>query len=1064
MLSIGRLAAGQENYYFDAVAKGREDYYVRGELPGRWAASSTGLLGLDGTVSPEDLRHVLADRDATTGTRLGTAANRKVPGFDLTFRAPKSVSVLYGLGTPEIARAVTTAHEASVDAALDYLERHAVWSRRGHNGVTQIRADGLIAAAFRHRTSRNGDPHLHTHVLIANSVRGHDGRWRTIDARHLWAHAKTAGYLYEAHLRHELSHHLGVAWGPVHNGIADIQGIPRHVLKAFSTRRAEIEQRMAERQEASPRAAMIAALDTRQAKKQPESTVQLRVRWHERAIQLGYHPDRLIELIAGVRQAPGVRPEITPEIAPNTRSQVMAMMLGPSGLTAHRSSFDRRDVLRAWCDHLPAGLPVETIESLADELLTHPELVQLDPAGSQQLMRSSSGRVLSAVPTGSRWTPRELLAIEDAALQTARRRADEPAGIVDHDALAAAMTAYPTLSDEQAHAVAELTVRGGGITVLAAPAGTGKTFTLAAARQAWDHAGYTVHGAALAGIAANRLQRDADIPAVTITRFLRYLAEHPDRLNAGSVVVVDEAAMVGTRALATIIDHTARSNSKLVLVGDAHQLPEIEAGGLFATLADQLGAITLAENRRQEHGWERAALAELRDGDTDAALAAYREHGAIVTPGPQSDPRAVAIAVWQTKLLDSPDTVIYTDRRAEARALNRIAQQHVASCGLLDGPQLWRGDDVFQRGDHIVVLRNDYWLDIRNGQRGRITTIDPNQRTITASIEDHAVILPADYIDAGHVDLGYAVTIHKGQGSTCDHSITVATDTLYRELAYTALSRGRRTNTIIAAEPEPDDPEATNHGHTVPEVGATLERALATSRRQQLASQQLAVPQLIDLPTSALVAERNRLRRVADRTPGDRAAQIAQLQLDSEAVAAQIRSAEAAIADLFDGSPSRRARKRHRPELDEADHGLARLRERAHLVQDNLSAALEGQHARTDYLTENATDLDRLDSIEPLIMRRIDEAVVKAVRRPPAYVLDTLSARPGSAYPDDDKRWIVDVRRIETYRLEHDVSDPVHALGPRPLEPIDLLDWMAVDAQLPSLAPTNQIGLFDLGL
>lgn len=441
VLSIGRLAAGQENYYLDAVAKGREDYYVRGELPGRWAASSAALVGLSGTVSPDDLRHVLADRDPRTGTRLGAAANRKVPGFDLTFRAPKSVSVLYGLGDLDIVRTVTAAHEAAVDAALDYLERHAVWSRRGRNGVVQVRADGLIAAAFRHRTSRNGDPHLHTHVLVANSVRGDDGRWRTIDARHLWAHAKTAGYLYEAHLRHQLTIRLGVTWGPVRNGIADIDGIPRHVLKAFSTRRAEIEQRMAERQEASPRAAMIAALDTRQSKKQPESTVQLRVRWHKQAIQFGYHPDRLTDLMAATAEAPGVRPDITPEIAPNTRSQVMALMLGPNGLTAHRSNFDRRDVLRAWCDHLPAGLPVETIESLADEFLTRNELVQLDPAGGHQVMRSPAGQVLSAVPTGSRWTTHELLAIEQAALGTARHRASNAVGVVGQESLAAALTA-----------------------------------------------------------------------------------------------------------------------------------------------------------------------------------------------------------------------------------------------------------------------------------------------------------------------------------------------------------------------------------------------------------------------------------------------------------------------------------------------------------------------------------------------------------------------------------------------------------------------------------------------
>ena len=348
--------------------------------------------------------------------------------------------------------------------------------------------------------------------------------------------------------------------------------------------------------------------------------------------------------------------------------------------------------------------------------------------------------------------------------------------------------------------------------------------------------------------------------------------------------------MVDTRALASIVHHTARVGSKLVLVGDDHQLPEIEAGGLFAALADQLGAVTLTQNRRQEHDWERKALAQLRDGDPDRALAAYRKHGAIITPSSDSDPRAIAVALWQAKILDSPDTVIYTDRRAEARALNRLAQQHVGSCGLLDGPQLWRGDDVFQRGDQVVVLRNDYHLDVRNGQRGHVIGVDPNRRTITASLDDRVVSLPADYIDAGHVDLGYAVTIHKGQGSTCDHSITLATDTLYRELAYTALSRGRRSNTIVTAEPGPDDPEATDHGHTATVVTATVERALATSRRQQLASQHRMATNLFELPTTALVAERDRLRGLIARTPPDRSELVVDLERSLTSVTTHGRS------------------------------------------------------------------------------------------------------------------------------------------------------------------------------
>jgi conjugative relaxase-like TrwC/TraI family protein len=158
------------------------------------------LLGLAGEVTPEDLHAVLSGCDPASGTRLGQP--HKVPGFDLTFRAPKSVSVLFGLGEPGVARQIAEAHEQAIAAVLDWAERHVVWSRRGHAGIEQIRGDGLVAAGFRHRTSRNGDPHLHTHVLVANMVRGADGQWATPDARWLYTSAKTIGYLYEAELRH----------------------------------------------------------------------------------------------------------------------------------------------------------------------------------------------------------------------------------------------------------------------------------------------------------------------------------------------------------------------------------------------------------------------------------------------------------------------------------------------------------------------------------------------------------------------------------------------------------------------------------------------------------------------------------------------------------------------------------------------------------------------------------------------------------------------------------------------------------------------------------------------
>ena len=242
MLNLHRLAPGAESYYLDQVVSGIEDYYSEeGEAPGHWLASSY-QLDLTGLVQPEDLRAVLTGIDPRTGEHLHRAKNRKVPGWDLTFRAPKSVSILWGLGDADVAAQVVAAHDAAVARAVGYMEEVAAFTRTGRNGVQRTPTDGFVAAGFRHRTSRDRDPLLHTHVLVANSVRAADGQWRTIDATALYDHAKTGGYVYQAQLRHELTARLGVAWTPVHDGLADIAGVDEDLIDLFSKRREQIER------------------------------------------------------------------------------------------------------------------------------------------------------------------------------------------------------------------------------------------------------------------------------------------------------------------------------------------------------------------------------------------------------------------------------------------------------------------------------------------------------------------------------------------------------------------------------------------------------------------------------------------------------------------------------------------------------------------------------------------------------------------------------------------------------------------------------------------------------
>ena len=247
----------------NTVADGVEEYYTgAGEAAGIWVGRGSDAVGLVGEVAPDDLRAVLGARDPRTGAALGRS-NRKLPGFDLTFSAPKSTSLLFALGGTDAATDVRGAHDAAVLAALGWLEAEACWVRRGKDGVQQLPGEGFIAAAFRHRTSRAGDPQLHTHVLIANAARGPDGRWSALDARPLLAAARTAGFLYQAVLRRELVQRLGVEWGPVRKGMAELAGVPAAVLRAFSRRRAEIEHRLDELGVSSREARELANLATR---------------------------------------------------------------------------------------------------------------------------------------------------------------------------------------------------------------------------------------------------------------------------------------------------------------------------------------------------------------------------------------------------------------------------------------------------------------------------------------------------------------------------------------------------------------------------------------------------------------------------------------------------------------------------------------------------------------------------------------------------------------------------------------------------------------------------------
>ncbi len=481
VLNIGRLGPGGEKYYLTHVASGAEDYYLaQGEAPGRWIGRGAELLGLEGRVEAEPLRAVLSDRDPRDGEQLTGHPARKVPGFDLSFRPPKSVSLLWGLGGGRVAAEVREAHDAAVAETLGYLEREAGFTRRGAAGREHVRANGFVGAAFSHRTSRAGDPLLHTHVVVANLAQTvDDGVWRTLDSRRLYRHAKTAGFLYQAHLRHELTRRLGVEWEPVVNGHADLAGIPRQLIEAFSQRRAQILAAMDERGEHSAKAAQVATLETRRAKELQASEPQLRRSWAVRARGHGFDPANLDALLGRVGER---------EHHPDAPALAEAIV-GEEGLTAHEASFARRDVVRAMAERLPTGAAVREIEEIADTLLADRRLVALGPARNTLTVRQPDDE-----QGESRYTTESLLAVEFDAVAGALARRAEGVAAVPAAGVGFLVRRHRNLGWDQRAMVERLTTSGAGVEVVVGKAGAGKTYALAVAHDAWQRARVPVIG------------------------------------------------------------------------------------------------------------------------------------------------------------------------------------------------------------------------------------------------------------------------------------------------------------------------------------------------------------------------------------------------------------------------------------------------------------------------------------------------------------------------------------------------------------------------------------------
>jgi conjugative relaxase-like TrwC/TraI family protein len=817
VLTIGKLGASpdQLGYYEQQVAQGLEDYFSgRGEAPGRWVGAGSGLVGVRGRVDRDGFMRAMEGRDPRTGEQLKPEHGRtKVAAFDLTFSAPKSVSVLFAVADESTAAAMLEAHERAVDAAFAYIEREACFTRRGRNGVNRVRGDGFLAAAYRHRLSRAGDPQLHTHVVAANMTRA-EGRWTSLEAHGLYEHKSAAGALYRAVLRAEVRERLPWVWWRVAGrGLFEIDGVPQPVLREFSRRRVEIEERAREltgvpASSLSRERLQGIALATRKAKEYVVDGARWQQEARARAAEHGLGDLELVQLQSEAAAAGPTEADVAKRTADR--------LSGPEGLTAQHNTFARRHALAAIAGELTHGARVEQVERVTSSYLANASVVGLGELDTEQ-----------------RFTTRDLLACERAIVDGAARRKSER-GTPLHPRLADLVLgqAEEPLTEAQMIAARTLVADGQGISALQALAGTGKTRVLAALAQVYTAAGYHVVGVAPTGRAARELGEEAQIPASTIHPLVIDLNESGG-FGPRSIVLFDEAGTAPTRPSAALFAYAEPSQTKVIAVGDSGQLPSVLAGGWFAELTQSLGGPQLLDVIRQRDIAERDALHALHSGDPDEYIDLKQERAELNIHEREAEAIDALLADWhQAQKQSGLASAVMITRDNNTRAnLNDCARQLLIRDGRVAETGITVGDQQFCVGDRVVARRNDRHRDIDNGTLGRVSNVDLRSGSIavvTDSGEQRE--LDAAYVSQ-HLEHAYALTGHGAHGATVEWAGVVGRPSDFtREWAYTSLSRARRrTRVHVIAEPTANQRE--REAYAAPEPRRSTMDALEVLRQ-----------------------------------------------------------------------------------------------------------------------------------------------------------------------------------------------------------------------------------------
>jgi conjugative relaxase-like TrwC/TraI family protein len=840
---------------------------IEAEVAGQVAAAG-------GIITPEEIREIRL--------KLRAQWRNRVPFYDYTFSAPKSVSVLWASLLAASAEAAAAGREADAerfaeqaeqiraavkranDRMMALAERRAAYVRTGHHSATSGQwrdAAGFIVASFEQHTNREGDPQLHVHNAIANRAQradGADDKWRALHGQPLFKEKLGFGAYGDRFLAQELEQ---LGWRTVRRAdgnALEVGGISEEAAGAYSARAKELQDRYRELEaqyvrdhghapakQARWALKQRAALETRDAKEHnPPAPGQELAAWARKAEQRGAG-----KLSSLHHRAAAYAAEHEPSEPPGDAERARAIRIAVAEVQRQNAVWNRSQLTfelgRALGSLPPDADPEAYLDDLAGEAVSGRAegvtVLQVAPVPDvidvSRLEFRKDGTSIYRPPGEALFVTKEHLDHEQWLVDVARMPVPQRVT----EAAAEAAVAGTDLDWSQRAAVKGLLTSGRLISCLVAPAGTGKTHAVAAFARIWAaETGGRVIGLTASENAARQLAGEGLTSAVNIAKFLGKIKDSAESgghmpVYAGDVLVVDEATQVSTEDMLRVTQIARRSGAQVIGTGDTEQLGPVDAGGAFRLIAAKHGHWKLTEVRRFTHAWEAEASLKLRDGDI-AALAEYNARGRVYH-GHQARVYDDAVMLWSNNFLGGRETLLIAASNEEAATLARLARERLIELGeisgaeeitLADGNAAGTGDLVRARLNTRIeadgqTLANRDTIRIDGWQDSGFGRLAVASRKTGPGEWSRQFLVPAAYLEQS-AELDYAGNVHVAQGRTVDTGHLVVSEGMTRDQLYVGFTRGREKNTIHVVT-GPTDPAQPDRAERKAYSMAALQRA-----------------------------------------------------------------------------------------------------------------------------------------------------------------------------------------------------------------------------------------------